>query len=89
MGWAIIKGWHLGKDYPSYFNRPFGCFVHSRLVEQYVRTLDYLFVLGVPEAVSDLTIWSIAKKNTFLGSRFEFAAVVFRYEGICLIFENP
>ena len=84
-----MKGWHFGKNYPSDFNRPFGRLMHSRLVEHYVRTLDDLSVLGVPESVSDLAVWSIAKENTFPGSRFEFPAVVFRYEDICLATENP
>ena len=84
-----MKGWHFGKYYPSDFNRPFGHFVHSRLIEHYVRTSDNLSVLGVPESVSDLATWSVAKKNSFLGCRFEFSAVVFRYEGECLASENP
>ena len=77
-----MKGWHFGKYYPSDFNRPFGRFVHSRLVEHYVRTSDDLCVLGVLELVSDLVVWSIAKGNTFPGSRFEFLAAVFQYEGV-------
>ena len=51
MSWAFVKGWHFGKNYPSDFNRPF--------VEHYVRTSDDLFVLGVPESVSDLAVRSI------------------------------
>ena len=42
-----MKGWHYGKYYPSDFNRPFGHFVHSRLIEHYVRTSDDLPVFGV------------------------------------------
>ena len=60
-----MKGWHFGKYYPSDFNRPFGRFMHSGLVEQYVRTSDDLFVLGVLESVSDLAVGSIPEENTF------------------------
>ena len=45
-------------------------------------------MLGVPESVSDLTVGSIPKENAFHRSRFEFLAVVFRYEGIRLTSEN-
>ena len=83
-----MKGWH-GKYYPSDFNTPFDHLMHSRLVEHDVRTLDDLFVLGVPELVSDLAVWSVAKEKAFPGSWFKFSAVVFRYEGICLASENP
>ena len=72
-----MKGWHFGKDYPSDFDRPFVLLVHSRLVEHYVQTLDNLSVVEVPELVSDLVVWSLAKENAFPGSRFEFSAVVF------------
>ena len=89
MGWAFVKGWHFGKNYPSDFNRPFDRLAHCGLVEHYVRASDDLSVLGVPELVSDLDVWSVAKENAFLGSRFEFSAVVFWYEGICLSSENP
>ena len=65
MGWAFMKGWHFGKYYPSDFNRPFGRFVHSRLIEHYVQTLDDLSVLGVPESVSDLAVGSIPEENAF------------------------
>ena len=44
---------------------------------------------GVLESVSDLTVWSVAKENTFPGSRFEFPAIVFQNESICLTTENP
>ena len=74
-----MKGWHFGKYYPSEFNRPFGYFMHSRLVEHYVRTSNDLFVLGVPESVSDLAVGTIVKENAFPGSRFEFSVVVFLY----------
>ena len=84
-----MKGWHFGKYYPPDFNRPFVRLMDSRLVEHGVRTSDDLFVLGVPELVSDLAVWSIAKENAFPGSWFEFPAVVFRYKGICLTIENP
>ena len=84
-----MKGGHFGKYYPSDFNRPFGHFMHSQLVEYYVRTSDDLFVLGVPESVSDLAVGSIPEENTFLSSWFEFSAVVFRYEGVHLATENP
>ena len=71
-----MKGWHFGKYYPSDFNRPFGHFMHSRLVEHDVRTLDDLSVLGVPKSddlsvlgvpksVSDLAVGSIPEENTF------------------------
>ena len=40
-----MKGWHFGKHYPSDFNRLFGHFMHSRIVEHYVRTSDDLSVL--------------------------------------------
>ena len=60
-----MKGWHFGKYYPSDFNRPFGHFVHSRLVEHYVRTSDDLSMLGVLESVSDLAVGSIPEENTF------------------------
>ena len=84
-----MKGWHFGKYYPSEFNRPFGHFVHSQLVEHYIRTSDDLSVLAVLELVSNVAVWSIPKENAFPGSRFEFSAVVFRDEGICLASENP
>ena len=84
-----MKGWHFGEYYPSDFNRPFGYFVHSRLVEHYVRTSDDMSVLRVLQSVFDLTVWSVAKENAFRGSRFEFLAVIFRYEGIRLASENP
>ena len=71
------------------FNRPFSRFMHSRLAEHDVRTSDDLFVLEVLESVSDLVVWSVAKENTFPRSRFEFSAVVFRYESIHLASENP
>ena len=45
-------------------------------------------MLGVPESVSDLVMWSVAKENAYLGSRFEFQAVVFRYESISFASEN-
>ena len=48
VGWAVMKGWHFGKYYPSDFNRPFSRFMHSRLIEHYVRTSDDLSMLGVP-----------------------------------------
>ena len=83
-----MKGWHFGKNYPSDFNRPFGRFVHSRLIEHYVRTWDDLSVLGVLESVSDFVVWSVAKEKAFHGSRLEFPAVFFRYEGIRLATEN-
>ena len=89
MCWAVIKGWHFGEYYPSDFNRPFGRFVHSRLVEHYIRTSDDLFVLGVPEFVSDLAVRTVTKENAFPESWFEFSAFVFRYEGIRLASENP
>ena len=66
-----MKGWQIGKYYPSDFNRPFGRFMHSRLIEHYIRTSDDLSVLGVPESVSDLAVGSIPKKNTFPCSLFE------------------
>ena len=53
------------KYYPSDFNRPFGRFVHSRLVEHDVQTSGNLSVLGVPELVSDLAVGSIPKENAF------------------------
>ena len=89
LGWAVMKGWHFGKYYPSDFNRPFVRFMHSRLVEHDVQTSDDLSVLGVPKSVSDLAVGTIAKENTFPGSWFEFSAVVFRYEGIRLASKNP
>ena len=46
-------------------------------------------VLGVPGSVSDLAVGSIPEENAFPGSRFEFPAVVFQYEGICLATEDP
>ena len=63
--------------------------MHIRLIEHYIRTSDDLPVLGVIESVSDLVVWSVVMENAFLGSQFEFSAVVFRYEGIRLAFENP
>ena len=84
-----MKGWHFGEYYPSDFNRPFGHFVHSRLIENYVRNLDDLPVLRVPESVSDLVVGSIPEENAFPRSWFEFSAVVFRYEGIRLATEDP
>ena len=89
MGWAFVKGWHFGKTYPSEFNRPFGHLVQSQIVEHYVRTSGDLSVLRVPESVNDLVVRSVANENAFPGSRFEFAAVVFRYEGISLTSKNP
>ena len=67
-----MKGWHFRKDYPSDFNRPFGRLVHSRFVEHDVQTSNDLSVLKVPDSVSDLVVWFVAKENTFLGSWFEF-----------------
>ena len=84
-----MKGWHFGKYYPLDFNRPFGRFMHNCLVEHYVRTSDDLSVLGVPESVSNLAVRTIAKENAFFGSRFEFSAVLFRYESILLTSKNP
>ena len=84
MDWAFVKGWHFGKYYPSDFNRAFGRLMHSRLVEHDVLNLNDLSMLRVPESVSDLSVSSITKGNTFPGSWFEFPAVVFRYEGISL-----
>ena len=84
-----MKGWHFGKDYPSDFNRPFGHFMHSRLVEHHVRTLEDLSVFGVLESVSDLAVGSISKENTFPSPQFEFPAVLFRYEGTRLATEDP
>ena len=46
-------------------------------------------MLRVPESVSDLAVESIPEENAFPLSRFEFATVVFRYEGIRLATENP
>ena len=63
--WAFMKGWHFGKYYPSDFDRPLGRFVHSRLIGHYVRTSDDLFVLVVPESVSDLAVGSIPEENAF------------------------
>ena len=83
-----MKGWHFGKYYPSDFNRPFGRFVHSRLVEHNVRTSHHLPVLRVPESVPDLAVGSIPEENAFPSSRFEFSAVVFRYEGVFLATED-
>ena len=60
-----MKGWHFGKYYPSDFDRPFGCFMHSRLIEHHVRISDDLSVLGVLESVSDLAVGSIPEENTF------------------------
>ena len=71
------------------FNRPFGRLVHSRLVEHYVRTLDDLSMLGVSQSVSNLTVWTVAKENTFPRSQFEFSTTVFRYESISLTYEDP
>ena len=88
-GLGLLEGLALRKKYPSDFNRPFARLVHSRIGEHYVRTSDDLSVLGVPESVSDLAVWTIAKENAFLGSRFEFSVVVFWYEGIRLATENP
>ena len=84
-----MKGWHIGKHYPSDLNRPFGRFMHSRLVEHYIRTSNDLSVLGVPNSVSDLDVGSIPEENGFPLSRFEFPAVILRYEGICLATEAP
>ena len=84
-----MKGWHFGKYYPSDFNGPFGRFMHSRLIEHHDQTSDDFSVLGVLESVSDLAAWSVAKENAFPRSRFEFSAVIFRYEGIRLATENP
>ena len=72
MSWALVKGWHFGKNYPSNFNRTFGRLVHSQLVEHYVRTSDDLSVLGVPELVSNLTVWTVAKENGFPDLRSSF-----------------
>ena len=58
-----MKGWHFGKYYPSDFNRSFGRFMHSRLVEHYVQTSDDFSVFGVPEPVSDLAVGSIPEEN--------------------------
>ena len=63
--------------------------MHNRHIEHYIPTLDDLFVFKVPELASDLAIWSVAKENAFLGSRFKFATVIFQDEGIRLAFENP
>ena len=63
--------------------------MHSQLVEHYVQNSDDLSVLGVPESVSDLAVWAVAKENTFPGSRLEFSATFFPYEGIRLTSENP
>ena len=60
-----MNGWHFGESYPSDFNRPFSRFMHSRLIEHYVRTSDDLPVLGVPESVSDLAVGSILEENAF------------------------
>ena len=70
--WAVMKGWHFGKYYPSDFNRPFGRFMHSRLVKHYVRTSDDFSMVGVLESVSDLAVGSISRKTHFLdlGSSF-------------------
>ena len=84
-----MKDWHFGEYYPSDFNRPFGRFMHSRLVEHHVRTSNDLSMLKVPESVSDLAVGSIPEENASPLSRFEFAAVVFWYEGIRLATENP
>ena len=84
-----MKGWYFGKYYPLDFNRPFGRFMHRRLVEHPVRTSDDLSVLWVLESVSDLAVGSIAKGNAFPWSRFKFSAVVFRNEGIGLATEDP
>ena len=67
-----MKGWHFGKYYPLDFNRPFGRFMHNRLVENHVRTSDDLSVLGIPESVSDLAVGSIHEENALfdLGSSF-------------------
>ena len=54
------EGLALRRKLPSDFNRPFGRLVHNRLVEHYIQTADDLFVLGVPELVSDLAVWSVA-----------------------------
>ena len=89
MGWAVVRGCDLGKYYPSDFNRPFGRFMHSRLVEHYVRTSNNLSVLGVLESVSDLVFRTVAKENAFPRSRFEFSTVVFWYEGVHFASENP
>ena len=62
-----MKGWHFGKFYPSHFNRPFGHFMHSQLVEHHVRTSDDLSVLGVLEAVSDLAVRSLISVRVFGG----------------------
>ena len=84
-----MKGWHIRKNYPSDFNRPFGRIVHCRLVEHYIQTSDNLSVLGFPESVSDLAVYSVAKENAFPRSRFEFSGIIFRYEGVHLAFKNP
>ena len=89
MGWAFVRGWHVGKNYPSDFNRPFGPLVHDRLIEHYVRTSDELSVLGVLESVFDLAVCIVAEEKAFPISRFEFSTVDFRYEGVCLASENP
>ena len=72
-----MKGWLFGIYYPLDFNRPSGRLMHRQLVEHDIRTLDDLPVLRVLESVSDLAIWFVAKENAFLGSRFEFSAIVF------------
>ena len=46
-------------------------------------------MLRVLESVSDLAVRTIAKENAFPGSQFEYSAVVFRYESIRLVSENP
>ena len=71
-----MKGWHIRQNYPSDFNKPFLHFVDSRLIKHYVRTLNDLFMLRVPELASNLAVRLIAEGNTFLGSRFEFSAVI-------------
>ena len=62
---GLHEGLARQKNDPFDFNKPFGPFVHSRLIEHYVRTSDDLPVLGVPESVSDLAVVSIPEENTF------------------------
>ena len=60
-----MKGWHVGKYYPSDFNRPFGLLLHSRVVEHDVQTSDDLPMFGVLDSVSDLAVGSIPEENAF------------------------
>ena len=86
---GLHEGLARQKNDPFDFNKPFGPFVHSRFIERYVRTSNDLSVLGVPNSVSYLAVWSIPEENAFLGPWFEFATVIFWYEGIRLTSENP